>query len=384
MNSLQSIDPPTQKRKRANGGKAQEEKRRKWEAKQAKQGLQLEIKSTRAQWIKDNHAFATWVSEEDTTAFGKQDTKSSPLHQLLLPYEDIQDSRKKFTFQGDGDVRLFIAEGTETIRLLIQQSIQERGNGVKPISLKSVFVKPSILFEEPVNLLRDIQQVIQHRGDNCPGFSVLVGPEAALSKVAGFQVSRGAMACGVVPKDCDEAWLERLVEQRMSDEGSKKIRLLALDGICDTANLGSMIRCASAFGIHAVILSNDCCDPWYRRSVRVSMGHIFKVPVVRVGNLAGLLLTWKARYPALHSFAAVIDTELLLSEHGSVKSSWCCVMGNEANGISKAVADGCTQRLRIQMEHGVDSLSVPIACGILLHGLREREENSMEINRKES
>ena len=58
---------------------------------------------------------------------------------------------------------------------------------------------------------------------------------------------------------------------------------------------------------------------------------------------------------------------------GSVPRHWCCVMGNEGNGISSAVLDACTHSIRIDMEQGVDSLSVPIATGILLHGLKERE-----------
>ena len=374
MDPLQSNGPSTKKRNLADGNKTQEEKRRKWEAKQAKNRQQSETESTRARWFKDNATFASWVTEQDATAIGKHDTSFLGLHELLLPYQDIQDTSKRcFSEYTERDGQLFIAEGTETVRLLIQQSIQERQNGLKPISLKSIFVKPSLLFEDPVNLLQDVQKVMQKRSDNCPGFHVLVGPEAALSKVAGFQVSRGAMACGVVPSDCDEVWLERLIGRHLSVQGTKKLRLLALDGICDTANLGSMVRCASAFGIDAVILSKDCCDAWYRRSVRVSMGHIFKVPVVRVENLAKLLETWRTRYPALRSLAAVIDTDLLLNKQERVEASWCCVMGNEGNGISKPVADACTQRIRIEIERGVDSLSVPIACGILLHGLRERE-----------
>jgi len=77
------------------------------------------------------------------------------------------------------------------------------------------------------------------------------------------------------------------------------------------------------------------------------------------------------------SYAAVIDrdAECVLEkiERGQVPGAWCCVMGNEGNGISKPVARVCSTRLRIDMEDGVDSLSVPIATAILLHGLNERE-----------
>jgi tRNA G18 (ribose-2'-O)-methylase SpoU len=100
--------------------------------------------------------------------------------------------------------------------------------------------------------------------------------------------------------------------------------------------------------------------------------------VVRVNNLAAELKKWSRDEFKITSYAAVIDTDNLLTglRRGGVPSSWCCVMGNEGSGISSAVADACTQRIRIDMVKGVDSLSVPIACGILLHGLKEREQET--------
>jgi tRNA G18 (ribose-2'-O)-methylase SpoU len=59
---------------------------------------------------------------------------------------------------------------------------------------------------------------------------------------------------------------------------------------------------------------------------------------------------------------------------GDIPNRWCCVLGNESNGISPAVIRSCHHTIRIDMEEGVDSLSLPIATGILLHGLRERED----------
>jgi tRNA G18 (ribose-2'-O)-methylase SpoU len=58
---------------------------------------------------------------------------------------------------------------------------------------------------------------------------------------------------------------------------------------------------------------------------------------------------------------------------GYLSHSWCCVLGNESTGVSDATIQACGHRIRIGMDEGVDSLSVPIATGILLHGLKERE-----------
>ena len=103
------------------------------------------------------------------------------------------------------------------------------------------------------------------------------------------------------------------------------------------------------------------------------MGHIFLVPIVRINRLAAFLSKWNT----ITSFAAVVQKEdstaLDKIPTKSISHAWCCVFGNEGNGISKAVMEQCTKKIRIDMVDGVDSLSVPIACGILLHGIRERE-----------
>ena len=400
----------------------------------------------------------------------KQDQKiERRLQEILSPYINMKDVGQDGSVSGkycghdnchrqdkteEGE-RLFIAEGTETIRILIQQqkfhssscSVMKHNKrheittdnnnnnnnnsmdseemfreGVSDIvpKLKSIFVKPSVMFDEPVKLVSDIDQIVNlnlstsKENDDVETvivtkhtessdqekiipFHVLVGEDSSvLSLVAGFKIGRGALACGVVPQGLTEEWLDNFLNSRTTTTKKKGIRLLALDGVCDTANLGSMIRTASALGVDAIVLSADCCDEWYRRSVRVSMGHIFLVPVVRVTNLAAFLNKWSVkqaddnttRYEErllIHSYAAVVAEtsssgnarETLVLEqlqHGYVSSSWCCVLGNEGNGISDEVADSCTDTIRIGMKDGVDSLSVVVACGILIHGLLEREE----------
>lgn len=389
MENLQcdeNVQTTAGRKRMVDGNQVREEKRRKWEAKQARKREGEERELSRRSWFQENSHFASLVREPDVDFIQKvpepTNTEVSPLMSLLEPYFDVQDKPIKEIVRKDSSKEhLFVAEGTETIRILIQQSQKPRVDGLQCIQLRSIFVKPSLLFEQPVNLMADVMEARKlnkvAKGES-PGFHVLVGSEGALSKVAGFPVSRGALACGVIPTDRNEAWLSNLLKSRLSTNGSKKIRLLALDGICDTSNLGSMIRCASAFGIDAIVVSHDTCECWYRRSIRVSMGHIFNVPVVRVQDLSSEIKSWSDCYPELVSFAAVIDTDTLLEDirPQTVSTAWCCVMGNEGNGISENVSKACTTRIRISIAKGVDSLSVPIACGILLHGLKEREASN--------
>lgn len=456
----------------AHGPSVKEEKRRKWQAKQERNNRREEGEDDTAavaRWCQEHSNFATLVTEQDIADLrNRKDRKSadSALEDSndkrldnfathLHPYWNIQEATIIGSNSTDivetvsvnestgASQRLFIAEGTETIRLLLQQRQQQQQQthqldpALDKIQIQSIFVKPSVLLENPVRLVDNVQALFNENGgergdddDNqnmtateptTPGFHVLVArSEDVLGQVAGFPVKRGALACGICPTDRTEAWLDTYLstlsqqqqQQHMLPSSSstaekeelhlpsRTLRILALDGICDTANLGSMIRTASVLGVHVVVLSHHTCDAWYRRTIRVSMGHVFLVPIVRVANLAAFLRKWGCpntksssdssisssgdRF-CLTSYAAVVqkdqDTLTLgrMPPQSSVTSSttaWCCVMGNEGNGISKDVLAACTQRLRIDMAEGVDSLSVPIAAGILLHGLREREQKS--------
>jgi tRNA G18 (ribose-2'-O)-methylase SpoU len=392
----------------AHGPSLREEKRRKWQVKQEKNRQQQQQHdddddSSIVKWCKEHSTFARLVTEQDVTDIRNGSSGENvnthiddlPLH--LAPFWNLQDSTK-IDHSTEGK-RLFIAEGTETIRILLQQQKSTTAAaanklGLDPIELRSIFVKPSILLELPVRLVTDVEAVTDkdistgndYSANKKQKFRVLVGrSEDVLSGVAGFPVKRGALACGVCPTDRTEAWLHHYMSQRLqaaTPDSTAPLRILALDGICDTANLGSMIRTASVLGVQVVVVSHHTCEVWYRRTIRVSMGHVFLVPVVRVSNLAAWLTKWGQDDNSnqnLTSYAAVVkkdDNTLTLDQmpSASVPSAWCCVMGNEGNGISKQVLEACSKRLRIDMAEGVDSLSVPIATGILLHGLREREK----------
>ena len=287
------------------------------------------------------------------------------------------------------DRRYFIAEGTETVRMLLERSAKDKsGSDLAEIKIHSILTKPSPFFEDPVNLRKTLVKSYpdcfqgladgshnagDHVGNGELPFQIVVGSEKALTEIVGFPVARGAMACGIVP-NYDEIWLDAYLSRKYKENSC--IRILALDAISDTANLGSLIRSSAAFGIHAVILSEDSCDVWYRRCVRVSMGHVLTVPSVRVSDLSSTLNALRRKYEIL-SYAAVIDKDadmvLEQTERGGISKNWCCVLGNEGNGLSSQVASSCDHTIRIDMTDSIDSLSVGVAAGILLHGMRERE-----------
>lgn len=318
------------------------------------------------------------------------------LQKLLVyikPYMDLKENcKEEISTKNDSSseaqitnkVRYFIAEGTETVRMIIEQSCSERRSekGLLPIKIESVFIKPSTFFEEPVNIRETIirsfpdyfkQDVISNDQNQLP-FQIIVSAEKAMTHVVGFPVARGAMLCGIVPHYSIQ-WLEAHLEKVMKTRSN--IRLLALDNISDTANLGSLIRSCTAFGITAVLLSLDSCDAFYRRCVRVSMGHVLNILSVRVESISTTLKDFQERY-GIVGYAAVVDknANLVLEtvEKGHISQNWCCVLGNEGSGLRNEVIANCKHTIRIEMDDEVDSLSVGIAGGILLHGLREREK----------
>lgn len=405
-------------------------KRRKYEAKQRR--LQAAAASDANEpytcsnhdgWFEGRASYAAHVTVEDVRAIrlarvcdGKSTNDVGPRLQKIAgwiaPFFDLKDTPNVAV----GERRLFVAEGTEPVRMMIQKchaepAFESTGDGScceempPPPRLVSILVKPAPFFQDPVNLLREMEGrnlVSLEDPVASPAFNVIVANEDAISEIVGFKSARGALACGLVPAYHNNAHdcLFRGLLGHKSDAaaGSKKRRLLALDNVSNTSNLGSILRTASAFGIHAVILSDGCCDAWYRQSVRVSMGHVLTVPIFRVadlrldvsssgGNSEDLsdlprVLRW-LRGHGIKCLASVVDADecgcsnlpvdpplaALENFEGTKVESWCLVLGNEGQGISSEVIQACDERIRIGMSNGVDSFSLPVAAGILLHGM---------------
>jgi len=142
-------------------------------------------------------------------------------------------------------------------------------------------------------------------------------------------------------------------------------RILALDGLVDAENIGSLLRSAACFDIDAVIISMDCCDVWYRRCVRVSMGHVFHIPVFKVDLVEALE---RMHLEGFETYGAIVQHDTVpLSSIKNIPDRWCLVVGSEHFGIAGPVRDQCTTKVKIEMSPAVDSLNVGVAAAILLH-----------------
>jgi tRNA G18 (ribose-2'-O)-methylase SpoU len=186
---------------------------------------------------------------------------------------------------------------------------------------------------------------------------VYVVDEADLAATTGFAVHRGVVGLGRRPPPEEPAAL-------LAAGGP----IVVAEGIGDHENLGGLFRNAAAFGVGAVLLDPSCADPLYRRSVRVSLGHVLRVPFARFSAWpAGLARLRSEGYevvaltPGAGEDVAVLDT--------SPRHRTALLVGAEGPGLSVAALAAADRRVRIPLAAGVDSLNLATAAAIALHRL---------------
>ncbi|MCX2970334.1 RNA methyltransferase [Streptomyces sp. TRM70308] len=187
---------------------------------------------------------------------------------------------------------------------------------------------------------------------------VYVVPPDVAEQVTGYHVHRGALASlGRLPLPGPGALLARAR------------RVAVLESVNDHTNTGAIFRSAAALGMDAVLLSPDCADPLYRRSVKVSMGAVFAVPYARLEDWPGGLHTLReAGFTLLaltpDAAAAPLD-EVLAARPGRA----ALLLGAEGSGLSERALRAADVRTRIPMAHGVDSLNVGAAAAVAFYAL---------------
>ena len=187
---------------------------------------------------------------------------------------------------------------------------------------------------------------------------IVVRPPAELEDITGFGFHRGVLATA-----------RRLPPPPVDEVVAGARRLLVVEGVNDQENLGSLFRNAAALGIEGAVLDPTTADPLYRRTVRVSLGHVLRVPWARSdrwpGGLDGLRdrgITTVALTPA----ADAVDIEDLAADP---PDRVAFLVGAEGPGLSPAALATADLRVRIPIAAGVDSLNVATAAAIAFHRL---------------
>jgi tRNA G18 (ribose-2'-O)-methylase SpoU len=181
---------------------------------------------------------------------------------------------------------------------------------------------------------------------------VLVAPQEVLDGVTGFHVHRGCLAIG-----------ERPAKVAIPD-GARAI--VVLEDLVDVDNVGAMVRNAAALGADAVVLSPRCADPFYRKAIRVSMGTVFRMPIVRATTWPGELQGLRER--GFTIVGAVLGADAVPIESYRAPARFALVLGTEGPGLSGGAKQLCDARVTIPMK-AADSLNVATAGAVLLHQL---------------
>lgn len=189
------------------------------------------------------------------------------------------------------------------------------------------------------------------------GLPCYLGSAGLMAEVVGFHLNRGVLATA-----------DRAPTTCLADLVAGARHLAVLEGINDHENLGALFRNAAALGVDAVLLGPRCADPLYRRSVRVSMGHVLRVPFapLRWPDDLDMLRSAGFRLAALTPAADAVPLDAAGLAAGRV--AW--LLGAEGPGLSAQALAAADLTVRIPMAPGVDSLNVATAAALAFATVR--------------
>ena len=220
----------------------------------------------------------------------------------------------------------------------------------------------------PEKLLEDTMPVIKRALAADASTPIYVAPKALFKEITGYEVVRSALAVFERPSLPSATKL-------LDSLGARRVAVL--EDIGNSTNIGAIFRSAAALGIDAVLVTPTCCDPFYRRAVRVSMGTVFQVPWARIGEDAAdwpqkgierlRALGFRTAAMALTDNSVSIDDAQLAAE-----PRLAIVLGTEGDGLSPRTIAACDYTVKIPMAHGVDSLNVAAASAVAFWQLRAK------------
>ncbi len=224
---------------------------------------------------------------------------------------------------------IFIAESPKVIRVALQA-------GYEPVALLC----------EHRHIEGDAKDIISQ----CPDIPIYTGSRPLLAQLTGYTLTRGVLCA-----------MRRKPEPAVADICRDARRIVVIEGVTDTTNIGAIFRSAAALGIDGVLLTRDTCDPLNRRAVRVSMGSVFLVPWTWLDAPAASLhqLDFRTAAMALTDDSVPLDDQRLKAE-----PRLAVIMGTEGDGLPHTTIAQSDYVVRIPMAHHVDSLNVAAAAAV--------------------
>lgn len=264
----------------------------------------------------------------------------------LAPYTQL--THAQLRSQRDPEKGMFIAESGKVIACALKA-------GCQPISC---------LTES--RHLPALTQLLPPQWNHIP---IYTAPRDVLARLTGYELTRG-MLCAM-----------RRPQLPTPEEICRSARrLVVLENITDSTNIGAIFRSAAALGMDGILVAPSCCDPLYRRSVRVSMGTVFQIPWTWLTVEAfqwpqsGINTLRALGFPT--AAMALTDNSISIEDPVLAQADkLAIVLGSEGNGLCQETIARCDYTARIPMYHGVDSLNVAAAGAVIFWQLRAREES---------
>ncbi len=212
------------------------------------------------------------------------------------------------------------------------------------------FEAESVLVLE--NRLSGLSETLRHASPEIP---IYVASQSVMDGIAGFHIHRGILAVGRKRDAQPPAELIAGLPPRAL--------VVVLVGLSNHDNVGAIFRNAAAFGADAVLLDETCCDPLYRKAIRVSVGAVLKVPFAVAANIGSLVNTLGEA--GFEQFALSPSGWIDIRDARRPDRA-CLYLGTEGEGLPDALL-ARLQTMRIAMAPGFDSLNVAAASAIALH-----------------
>ena len=254
--------------------------------------------------------------------------------------------------------------GVEVFSALTEAQLRQRiepGKGVFIAESPKVIRVAMDAGYEPQALLCEERHITGDAADiiaRYPDIPIYTGSRELLASLTGYTLTRGVLCA-----------MHRPAAPLLADVVKGARRVVVIDGVTDTTNIGAIFRSAAALGIDAVLLTRTACDPLNRRAVRVSMGSVFLVPWTWVDDIE------KELHAEGFTTAAMALTDNSVSiDHEELKKQerLAIIMGTEGDGLAQEVIHAADYIVRIPMAHGVDSLNVAAAAAVAFWELRAR------------
>jgi len=241
--------------------------------------------------------------------------------------------RRRLERPGDDGEGYFVVEGPLVVRRLVRSDYRVRCLLVTDRGLRALH-DDLALVDAPVYL----------------------ASQAVVDAIGGFNFHRGALAAA-----------DRRPLPDVASVAGGAALVVVLEGVNDHENLGALFRNAAALGARAVVLDPTTADPLYRRSTRVSLGHVLSLPYARAQEWPGAIGGLQALGFEVLALTPAPDADDV-REVGT-RGRRAVMVGAEGPGLSPAALAAADRRVRVTMAEGVDSLNVATAAAIVLHHL---------------